>query len=343
MLDRLATEHFDVLVIGGGITGVGVALDAASRGLCTALVEREDFASGTSSKSSKLIHGGLRYLETGDVKLVYESLHERQRLLRNAPHLVSVSPFLIPILSHDGALSKSRARALGAAMWAYDLTGGLRIGKRHRRLDADATFDHFPTLPRDRVSSGYLYYDATTDDARLTLTIARTAAEHGAAVANRCAVTALTKDEAGQVCGATVDTGDSTIDVRARIVIAAAGVWADQVQELERGHQPRLDSSGEGCTHHDSVGSWCESTSLQPSRRPMTNDGCSSCRGGHGPTAPSITPMSVQPTPTMWARSTARDAPTTTSRTSFERSITRSRPPSREKTSPACGRVCGPS
>ena len=238
MLDRLATEQFDVLVIGGGITGVGVALDAASRGLRTALVERHDFASGTSSRSSKLIHGGLRYLESGDVKLVYESLHERQRLLRNAPHLVSVSPFLIPILSHDGALSKQRARALGAAMWAYDLTGGLRIGKRHRRLGADATFDHFPTLPRDRVSSGYLYYDATTDDARLTLTIARTAVEHGAAVANRCAVTALSKDDAGQVCSATVDTGDTTIDVQARIVIAAAGVWADQVQELEEGINP---------------------------------------------------------------------------------------------------------
>lgn len=105
-LDRLRTEQFDVLVVGGGITGVGVALDAASRGLRTALVEREDFASGTSSKSSKLIHGGLRYLQQGEVGLVYEALHERQRLRRNAPHLVQILPFMIPILSRDGVISK---------------------------------------------------------------------------------------------------------------------------------------------------------------------------------------------------------------------------------------------
>ena len=105
-LDRLSNEQFDVLVVGGGITGVGVALDAASRGLRTALVEREDFASGTSSKSSKLIHGGLRYLQQGEVGLVYEALHERQRLRRNAPHLVQILPFMIPILSRDGVISK---------------------------------------------------------------------------------------------------------------------------------------------------------------------------------------------------------------------------------------------
>ena len=130
-LDRLRNEQFDVLVVGGGITGVGVALDAASRGLSTALVEREDFASGTSSKSSKLIHGGLRYLQQGEVGLVYEALHERQRLRRNAPHLVQILPFMIPILSRDGVISKKIARALGSALWMYDLTGGWRIGKLH--------------------------------------------------------------------------------------------------------------------------------------------------------------------------------------------------------------------
>ena len=128
-LERLRTEQFDVLVVGGGITGVGVALDAASRGFRTALVEREDFASGTSSKSSKLIHGGLRYLQQGEVGLVYEALHERQRLRRNAPHLVSILPFMIPILSRDGVISKKIARALGSALWMYDVTGGWRIGK----------------------------------------------------------------------------------------------------------------------------------------------------------------------------------------------------------------------
>jgi len=111
MRQRLATEQFDVVVVGGGITGLGVALDAASRGLRTALVERHDFASGTSSKSSKLIHGGLRYLQQGEVRLVYEALYERQRLRRNAPHLVSLLPFLLPILTKDG-LCRARLREL---------------------------------------------------------------------------------------------------------------------------------------------------------------------------------------------------------------------------------------
>ena len=122
------------MVVGGGITGVGCALDAASRGLRTALVERDDFASGTSSKSSKLIHGGLRYLQQGDVRLVYEALAERQRLRRNAPHLVHLLPFLLPVFGgKGGVIPKKLARALGSAMWMYDLTGGARIGKLHRR------------------------------------------------------------------------------------------------------------------------------------------------------------------------------------------------------------------
>src|ERR1700687_3204298 len=111
-LDRLADERFDVLVIGGGITGAGVALDAASRGLRTALVERDDFASGTSSKSSKMVHGGLRYLQQGDVRLVYEALAERQRLRRNAPHLVKVLPFLLPVLAKGGVIPRKLSRAL---------------------------------------------------------------------------------------------------------------------------------------------------------------------------------------------------------------------------------------
>ena len=150
-LDRLRTEQFDVLVVGGGITGVGVALDAASRGLRTALVEREDFASGTSSKSSKLIHGGLRYLQQGEIGLVYEALHERQRLRRNAPHLVSILPFMIPILTRDGVISKKIARALGSALWMYDLTGGWRIGKLHKRLKATQANTHLPTINTDRM------------------------------------------------------------------------------------------------------------------------------------------------------------------------------------------------
>src|SRR4029078_1733590 len=146
-LRRLADEQFDVLVVGGGITGAGVALDAASRGLRVALVERDDFASGTSSKSSKLVHGGLRYLQNGDVRLVYEALRERQRLRHNAPHLVRLLPFLIPIFSKDGLINPKLARALGSAMWMYDLTGGARIGKIHKRLKKPAAVAHMPTLP----------------------------------------------------------------------------------------------------------------------------------------------------------------------------------------------------
>jgi glycerol-3-phosphate dehydrogenase len=242
----LAEGTFDVLVIGGGITGAGVALDAASRGLRTALVERDDFASGTSSKSSKLVHGGLRYLQNGDVRLVYEALRERQRLLRNAPHLVKVLPFLIPVFQGKGGLIPKRlARALGSAMWMYDLTGGLRIGKRHRRLTRDAALAHMPALG-DRLAWAYLYYDAQADDARLTLTVARTAAlDYGATVVNHAAVTAITKDDGGRVDGVAVDVGADAgagaggeIRVRARVVINATGVWADHVRALDEGTDP---------------------------------------------------------------------------------------------------------
>lgn len=238
MVARLENETFDVLVIGGGITGAGVALDAASRGLAVALVEADDFGSGTSSKSSKLVHGGLRYLQQGDVGLVYQALHERHRLRRNAPHLVKVLPFLLPVLTRDGLIPRRVARALGSAMWMYDLTGGWRIGKLHRRIKAGAAHHHMPTIPRDRLAGGYLYYDATVDDARLVLAVARTAAARGAVVANRCRVTGLERDHAGRVTGALVTTGDRTITVRAGVVVNAAGVWADDVSSFESGDDP---------------------------------------------------------------------------------------------------------
>lgn len=235
MIARLGRDEVDVLVIGGGITGCGVALDAASRGLSVALVERDDFASGTSSKSSKLIHGGLRYLQQGDVRLVYEALRERQRLIRNAPHLVTILPFLIPVLTKDGPVSKRIAKALRSALWMYDLTGGLRIGRRHRRLDAAAALAHCPTLPADRLSSGFVYFDAQADDARVTLAVARTAAELGAVVANRCEVVELVTDGGGSVAGAVVVdrlSGDR-ITVRARSVVSATGVWVDAIRALD--------------------------------------------------------------------------------------------------------------
>jgi glycerol-3-phosphate dehydrogenase len=237
---RLADDPFDVLVVGGGITGVGVALDAASRGLRTALIERDDFASGTSSKSSKLAHGGLRYLQQGEIRLVYQALHERQRLRHNAPHLVKLLPFLLPVFAgKGGVIPKKLSRALGMSMWMYDLTGGARIGKLHERITAEQTLEHMPTLPADKVASSYLYYDATVDDARLTLTVARTAAiEFGAVAVNGVSLVGINKDARGRIESATVLADGQELTVRCRAVVNAAGVWSDEVREIDEGHDP---------------------------------------------------------------------------------------------------------
>ncbi len=227
MRNRLIGGSVDVLVIGGGITGLGAAVDAASRGLRTALVERNDFASGTSSKSSKLIHGGLRYLQQGDVRLVYEALHERQRLMRNARHLVEVLPFMIPILTKDGLISRKIARAFGSALWMYDFTGGLRIGRAHRRLRKSKALSHFPTIVPNRLASAYVYYDARADDARLCLALARTASDHGATVLNHARVTRVVRT--GDSYCVTVRDGEGDFTVTARSIVNATGVWVDDV------------------------------------------------------------------------------------------------------------------
>lgn len=242
-LRRLADETFDVLVIGGGVTGAGVALDAASRGLKTALVEKGDFASGTSSKSSKMVHGGLRYLQQREIRLVYENLAERQRLLDNAPHLVSPLPFLIPLFGRDGVVSKTLARSYSSALWMYDLTGGWRIGERHHEVSKQEALEHLPTLNTEHLVAGFLYFDARADDARLTLTLARTATiEYGAAIANYTPVVQFSTSS-GTARGARVqpDASDpaSAFDVRARVVVNATGVWADDVRALDEGAHPR--------------------------------------------------------------------------------------------------------
>ena len=231
-LSRLADEHFDVVVVGGGITGAGCALDAAARGLSVALVEKDDFASGTSSKSSKLIHGGLRYLQQRRVVLVYEALAERQRLLRNASHLVSILPFLIPVFHFDGIINPKAARAMGTALWAYDLTGGFRIGKKHKRVSKEASLELFPTLPDDRLEHGYIYYDCQADDARLTLAVLRTAAVNfDVAAANRVSVTGLRKNHFGRCQGVNVTTAEGeSFDISCSVVLNATGVWADELR-----------------------------------------------------------------------------------------------------------------
>jgi len=236
-LRRLGHDDFDVLVVGGGITGAGVALDAASRGLRTALVEREDFASGTSSRSSKLVHGGLRYLDQREVRLVGEALAERQRLIENAPHLVSILPFLLPMFDGDRRLTRRVAPMVDVALWSYDLVGGLRIGRRHRRITVDDALERFPTLDRARLRAAFVYFDARADDARLTLAVARTAARHGAAVANHAQVTGFVK-HGPRVVGATVEADGAELTVRARVVVNATGVWADDVRALDEGAHP---------------------------------------------------------------------------------------------------------
>jgi len=238
-LRRLGTERFDVVVVGAGMTGAGIALDAATRGLSVALIDKADVAAGTSSKSSKMVHGGLRYLQQREFRLVYENLHERQRLLDNAPHLVSPLPFLIPLFGKDGVVSRTVARSYASALWLYDLTGGIRIGHRHRRISAEEARSHLPTLQTDRLVAGFLYYDARGDDARVALTLARTAADHGAAVVTYAAATALHHDARGVVRSVTVtpcgpnDAGLEPITIEAAIVVNAAGVWADAVRGLE--------------------------------------------------------------------------------------------------------------
>jgi len=242
-LERLASEPFDLLVIGGGITGAGVALDAAGRGLRTALVERGDFAAGTSSRSSKLVHGGLRYLQQKEFRLVYEALAERQRLLRLAPHLVKPLPFLIPVFA-SGVAGQARARAyargVGTALWMYDATGGARIGKLHKRLSKREALELMPDLDGRRLAAGFLYYDARVDDARLTLTVVKTAASLGAVTVNRVEATGLARD-GSQVSGAVLTdrlTGRQ-IETRAGVVVNAAGVWADELRALDEGTNPR--------------------------------------------------------------------------------------------------------
>ncbi|HEX2119293.1 MAG TPA: glycerol-3-phosphate dehydrogenase/oxidase [Acidimicrobiales bacterium] len=214
-----------MLVVGGGITGAGVALDAASRGWRTALVERADFGSGTSSQSSKLVHGGLRYLSQGDYGLVAQALAERQRLLRNAAHLVRPLPFLVPSYG-----SRARMRAVGTALWMYDLAGGARIGRLHRRLSVREATLHTPSLRTEGLVGAHLYLDAQTDDARLTLAVVRTAVlDHRAVAANHVTVNGLITGPDGVVRGVDVTADGRELDVRASVVVNAAGVWAGQL------------------------------------------------------------------------------------------------------------------
>jgi len=226
---RMQSEEFDVVVIGGGVTGVGAALDAATRGLSVALIEQRDWAAGTSSRSSKLIHGGLRYLEQLEFGLVREAKHEQTLMLeRLCPHLVTPVPFLYPV-QHP---VYERAY-VGAGVALYDVLAGHKAVPHHRHLGRRRTFEIFPSLSRKRVRGGIQYWDALVDDARHTLAVARTARVHGAALATSLRVVGFT-ERGSRVTGVQarcLETGAS-FEVRGRQMVNCTGVWTDHVQKL---------------------------------------------------------------------------------------------------------------
>lgn len=237
LLAASASDPLDVLVVGGGVTGAGIGLDAAARGLRVGLVERSDFASGTSSKSSKLVHGGLRYLERGDLRLVREAVAERDLLRRLAPHLVEAVPFIVPAGGR-----RMRAR-MGAGLWAYDALSAFKALHMHRRLGAREMRDLLPPMQRDP-RGAYLYHDCKTDDVRLVMELLIGAVRVGALVCNHCEVTAV-QPGTGMCAVAVRDAcSKQSFEIRARSVVVAAGVWADRLESLIRPHsRPRLRPS----------------------------------------------------------------------------------------------------
>jgi glycerol-3-phosphate dehydrogenase len=230
-------DNFDLVVVGGGITGAGVALDAASRGYSVALVEKADFAAGTSSRSSKLIHGGLRYLQNFDLGLVREALLERSLLVRLAPHLVRPLPFVVPTFE-----GKRPDRMLGMGLNMYDVMSWRRgrdeaeewSPDRHRTIDGAEVLDFIPGLARRAPTAGYLFYDCQTDDARLVLTVLGEAERFGAVIANRCEVTGLVERK-GRAAGVLVkdDFEGGEFELCGDNVVNATGVWADRIRPEE--------------------------------------------------------------------------------------------------------------
>ena len=235
--DALATTEFDLLVVGGGITGAGIARDAVLRGLKVALVEKDDFASGTSSKSSKLIHGGLRYLEQAEFALVFESVNERKRLMRLARHLVRPLPFLVTNYKGD----RRFLATLDIGLWIYDAMCGFGAYKNHRTYGPKKTLALEPGLRTEGLKGGILYYDCLTDDARLTLENALDARALGAVVLNHARAGKVLKNPSDKVVGVEVTDllGGHTTEARARVVVNASGPWSDEVRALA-GEQPIL-------------------------------------------------------------------------------------------------------
>lgn len=235
-------EPWDILVIGGGATGAGVAVDAASRGYSTLLVEQHDFGKGTSSRSTKLVHGGVRYLEQGNVSLVVEALRERGLLKQNAPHLVHDLAFVVP----NYAWWESPFYGVGLKL--YDLFAGRRRFGPTEILSREETLARIPNLQTEGLRGGVVYYDGQFDDARLLINLITTASEHGATVCNYVRAVALHRGEDGLIDGATVRDEESGAEARiaARVVVNATGAFCDDVRRMAEPDAPRLIAPSQG-------------------------------------------------------------------------------------------------
>ncbi|GAC1675753.1 MAG: glycerol-3-phosphate dehydrogenase/oxidase [Steroidobacteraceae bacterium] len=228
-------EPWDIVVIGGGAVGAGVAVDASSRGLTVLLVEREDFGKGTSSRSTKLVHGGVRYLEQGNISLVMEALRERGLLLRNAPHVVRDLPFVVPNYSWW------EAPFYGIGMKVYDLLAGKYNFGKSRVLSLAETLERLPGIQREGLRGGVLYHDGQFDDARLLMHLIQTAVDHGATVVNYAEALELLKDEAGFLSGVVVQDRESGARhiAHAKVVVNATGIFTDETRRLA---QPDIEA-----------------------------------------------------------------------------------------------------
>lgn len=237
-----ATDPWDFIIIGGGATGLGCAVEAASRGYRTLLLEGHDFAKGTSSRSTKLVHGGVRYLQQGNVALVLEALKERGLLVQNAPHLVHDLPFVVPSYEWwEGPF-------YGIGLKVYDLLAGKAGFEPSQRLTKEETLEHLPTLEPEGLRGGTIYFDGQFDDARLAITLALTAADHGAVMLNYMPVMGLMKAPRGEVIGVRArdeETGDER-EILARTVINATGVFADSIRQMDDADVPDMITPSQG-------------------------------------------------------------------------------------------------
>ena len=239
---RSRTKPWDIVIIGGGATGAGIAVDAATRGLDVLLLERQDFGKATSSRSTKLVHGGVRYLEQGNVSLVMEALKERGLLLQNAPHLVHDLAFVVPNYSWW------EAPFYGIGMKVYDLLAGKYGFGKSRILSREETLERLPTIQTEGLRGGVLYYDGQFDDSRLLIHLLMTAAEHDATLLNYAAVTEITKGDDGFINGVVAVDGESgrQIIAQTRVVINATGMFTDEIRRLDEPDAPRMVAPSQG-------------------------------------------------------------------------------------------------